>query len=97
MLLAQIFALIKVSWSVQDVDELLECVCNAESVHELQRFGSALLQHLQRARRRRQDIVAQEMKAVMEERDASILKVTSAVMASFSDSGVVLLGRDEAV
>uniref|UniRef100_H3BZ53 Mirror-image polydactyly 1 n=1 Tax=Tetraodon nigroviridis TaxID=99883 RepID=H3BZ53_TETNG len=58
----------------EDVDELLQCVCDAESAQELQQIGSALLQHLQRARQRRHHIVTQEMQAVMEERDASILK-----------------------
>lgn len=71
--------LISVSWFVQDVEELLQCVCNAESVPDLYRCGSALLQHLQRARQRRHDIVTQEMKAVMEERDASIFKVTGCI------------------
>lgn len=66
------------------MDQLLQCVCEAESVQEVQRFGSALLQHLQRARQRRHDIVTQEMKAVMEERDASIFKVTSLIPILFS-------------
>lgn len=68
-------SLINFSWFVQEVDDLLQCVCDAESVQEVQQFGSALLQHLQRARQRRHDIVTQEMKAVMEERDAAIFKV----------------------
>lgn len=67
--------LIIFSWFVQEVDDLLRCVCDAESVQEVQQFGSALLQHLQRAKQRRHDIVTQEMKAVMEERDAAIFKV----------------------
>ncbi|TNM95683.1 hypothetical protein fugu_016766 [Takifugu bimaculatus] len=57
-----------------EVDDLLQCVCDAESVQEVQQSGSALLQHLQRAKQRRHDIVTQEMKAVMEERDAAIFK-----------------------
>uniref|UniRef100_UPI0037E8C749 mirror-image polydactyly gene 1 protein isoform X2 n=1 Tax=Semicossyphus pulcher TaxID=241346 RepID=UPI0037E8C749 len=57
-----------------DVDELLQSVCDAESEQEVQQFGSALLQHLRLARQRRHDITAQEMKAVMEERDGSIAK-----------------------
>lgn len=69
-------SLIAVWWFVQDVEELLQRVCETESAQELYRCGSALLQHLQRARQRRHDIVTQEMKAVMEERDASIFKVT---------------------
>ncbi|XP_047467106.1 mirror-image polydactyly gene 1 protein isoform X2 [Mugil cephalus] len=58
-----------------DVDELLRCVCGADSVQDLQRFGSVLVQRLRLARQRRQDITAQEMKAVMEERDESVAKV----------------------
>ncbi|XP_068456773.1 mirror-image polydactyly gene 1 protein [Clinocottus analis] len=53
-----------------DVDELLRCVCDsASSVQEVRRFGSVLVQHLRLSRQRRNDITAQEMKAVMEERD----------------------------
>lgn len=63
---------------VQDVDELLQCVCDADSGQEVQHFGSFLLQRLRSLRQRRNDIIAQEMKAVMEERDASV----SAVMFS---------------
>ncbi|XP_029686508.1 mirror-image polydactyly gene 1 protein isoform X2 [Takifugu rubripes] len=60
--------------SDMEVDDLLQCVCDAESDQEVQQSGSALLQHLQRAKQRRHDIVTQEMKAVMEERDAAIFK-----------------------
>lgn len=60
----------------QDVDELLQCVCDAESVQEVQQFGSVLVQRLRLARQRRSDITAQEMKAVMEERDGSAAKVS---------------------
>ncbi|XP_029900821.1 mirror-image polydactyly gene 1 protein isoform X2 [Myripristis murdjan] len=56
------------------VDELLQCVCAADSVQEVERFGSALVQRLQSARQRRQDITAQEMKAVMEERDGGVAR-----------------------
>lgn len=59
----------------QDVDEILQCVCEADSVQEVQQFGSVLVQHLRLARQRRNDITAQEMKAVMEERDGSVAKV----------------------
>lgn len=93
---AQTVSLLNISWFVQDVDELLQRVCNAESVHELYQFGSALLQQLQRARQRRHDIVTEEMKAVMEERDASIFKVTCSVSSPFCDLGMVLLQLAEA-
>ncbi|XP_030575187.1 mirror-image polydactyly gene 1 protein isoform X2 [Archocentrus centrarchus] len=58
----------------QDVDELLQRVCEADSVLEIRQFGSALVQRLQLARQRRSDITVQEMKAVMEERDGSVAK-----------------------
>ncbi|KAM9842452.1 mirror-image polydactyly gene 1 protein isoform 2-T4 [Aulostomus maculatus] len=57
-----------------EVDELLQCICGADSVQEVQHFGAALVQRLQLARQRRSDITAQEMKAVMEERDGSAAK-----------------------
>ncbi|XP_076604482.1 mirror-image polydactyly gene 1 protein isoform X2 [Chaetodon auriga] len=60
--------------SDMDVDELLQCVCDADSVQDVERFGSVLVQHLRLARQRRNDITAQEMKAVMEERDSSVAK-----------------------
>ncbi|XP_041667885.1 mirror-image polydactyly gene 1 protein [Cheilinus undulatus] len=60
--------------SDMDVEELLQSVCDAESMQEVQQFGAALVQRLQLAKQRRCDITAQEMKAVMEERDGSIAK-----------------------
>ncbi|XP_051250552.1 mirror-image polydactyly gene 1 protein isoform X6 [Dicentrarchus labrax] len=57
-----------------DSDELLRRVCDADSVQEVEQFGSVLVQHLRLARQRRNDITAQEMKAVMEERDSSVAK-----------------------
>ncbi|KAG7238057.1 hypothetical protein INR49_031411 [Caranx melampygus] len=60
--------------SDMDVDELLQCICDANSVQEVQQFGSVLVQRLQLARQRRNDITAQEMKVVLEERDSSITK-----------------------
>ena len=62
--------------SEQDVDELLQCVCDADSAQEVEEFGSVLVQRLRLAQQRRNDITAQEMKAVMEERDGSVAKVT---------------------
>ncbi|XP_067335552.1 mirror-image polydactyly gene 1 protein isoform X2 [Channa argus] len=58
----------------QDVDVLLQRVCNADSVQEVEHFGSVLVQHLHLTRQRRNDITAQEMKAVMHERDRSVAK-----------------------
>lgn len=60
--------------SDMDVEELLRCICNADSVQEVEQFGPILVQHLRLARQRRSDITAQEMKAVMEERDSTVAK-----------------------
>uniref|UniRef100_A0A1A7XQ30 Mirror-image polydactyly 1 n=1 Tax=Iconisemion striatum TaxID=60296 RepID=A0A1A7XQ30_9TELE len=57
-----------------DIYKLLQNVCEAGSVQEVQQFGSVLIQHLRLARQRRDDITAQEMKAVMEDRDKSIVE-----------------------
>uniref|UniRef100_A0A1A8HH96 Mirror-image polydactyly 1 n=2 Tax=Nothobranchius korthausae TaxID=1143690 RepID=A0A1A8HH96_9TELE len=63
---------------LQDSDvniyKLLQNVCEADSVLEIQQFGSVLIQHLRLARQRRDDITAQEMKAVMEDRDKSVVE-----------------------
>ncbi|XP_047200871.1 mirror-image polydactyly gene 1 protein isoform X3 [Girardinichthys multiradiatus] len=65
-------------FSIQDTDmdvkNLLQHVCEAKSVLEVKQFGTALVQHLRLAQQRRNDITAQEMKAVMEERDKSVDK-----------------------
>lgn len=66
----------------QDVDELLHSVCAADSAQDVQRLGSVLVQRLQMARQRRCDITAEEMKAVMEERDSSAAKVSPMVHTS---------------
>ncbi|XP_067469350.1 mirror-image polydactyly gene 1 protein isoform X1 [Thunnus thynnus] len=57
-----------------EVNELLRCVCDAVSVQEVEHFGSVLVQRVRLASQRRNDITAQEMKAVMEERDGSVAK-----------------------
>ncbi|KAM8834077.1 mirror-image polydactyly gene 1 protein [Synchiropus picturatus] len=57
-----------------EVEELLQRVCEAETAEDVQQFGAVLLQNLQLARQRRREITAQEMKAVMEERDGSVMK-----------------------
>nr|XP_020477027.1 mirror-image polydactyly gene 1 protein [Monopterus albus] len=65
---------LKLEESDMDIDELLQCVCDADSVQEVERFGSFLVQRFRVARQRRSDITTQEMKAVMEERDGSVAK-----------------------
>lgn len=58
-----------------DVMELLNRVCDADSVQQVEQFGPILVQHVRLAQQRRSDITAQEMTAVMEERDANASKV----------------------
>uniref|UniRef100_A0AAQ4S0B0 Mirror-image polydactyly 1 n=1 Tax=Gasterosteus aculeatus aculeatus TaxID=481459 RepID=A0AAQ4S0B0_GASAC len=60
--------------TAEDMDQLLCCVCDADSVQKVQRFGSVLVQHLRLARQRRNEITTQEMMAVMKERDSAIAK-----------------------
>ncbi|KAM7375650.1 hypothetical protein PAMP_005441 [Pampus punctatissimus] len=57
-----------------EVDELLRCICNGDSMQEVEHFGSILVQRVRMARQRQNYITAQEMKAVMEERDGSVAK-----------------------
>ncbi|KAL3049704.1 hypothetical protein OYC64_009038 [Pagothenia borchgrevinki] len=54
-----------------DVEAVLQALSGASSV-QVQQLGSVLMQHLRSARQRRVDIIAQEMKAVMDERDGSV-------------------------
>ncbi|KAJ0063262.1 hypothetical protein NL108_015386 [Boleophthalmus pectinirostris] len=65
--------------SVEDCDldvlELLEQVCTADSGQQVEQFGQILVQRVRSARQRRSNITAQEMSAVMEERDAHAAKV----------------------
>lgn len=57
------------------MDELLCCVCDANSAQEVQHFGTALVRSLQVVRERRHDITGEEMEALMAERDAALAKV----------------------
>ncbi|XP_041827908.1 mirror-image polydactyly gene 1 protein isoform X2 [Melanotaenia boesemani] len=60
--------------SDMDVEELLQGICEADSIQDIHQFGSVLIQRLQLARQRRHDITSQEMTAVMEERDKTVAK-----------------------
>lgn len=60
----------------QEVAELLQRVQDAGSVEDIEKFGSVLVHRLQSARQQRNRITALEMKAVMEERDESVAKVS---------------------
>ncbi|XP_061651284.1 mirror-image polydactyly gene 1 protein isoform X3 [Phyllopteryx taeniolatus] len=55
-----------------EVEELVQRVCDSASAQEVARFGSALVERVRLVMRRRRDIAAEEMKAVMDERDASL-------------------------
>ncbi|XP_008313230.1 mirror-image polydactyly gene 1 protein isoform X2 [Cynoglossus semilaevis] len=57
-----------------EVEQLLQCVCDADSVQQVEQYGSALVQRLLAARQRRKEITAEEMKAVMMERDVCVAK-----------------------
>ncbi|XP_028995962.1 mirror-image polydactyly gene 1 protein isoform X3 [Betta splendens] len=57
-----------------DVDELLQRICNTNCVQEIEQCGLALVQHVHLTRQRRNEITAEEMKAVMKERDGSVAK-----------------------
>uniref|UniRef100_A0A3Q3A2B7 Mirror-image polydactyly 1 n=1 Tax=Kryptolebias marmoratus TaxID=37003 RepID=A0A3Q3A2B7_KRYMA len=57
-----------------EIDELLQSVCEASDVQEVQRFGTLLIRRLRTVQQRRNDITAQEMKAVMEDRDKSVAR-----------------------
>lgn len=59
----------------KDVDELLCCICAAQSAQELQDFGSALVRSLQLMRERRRDITGEEMETLMAERDTALARV----------------------
>ncbi|XP_075879286.1 mirror-image polydactyly gene 1 protein isoform X2 [Nelusetta ayraudi] len=60
--------------SHMNVDELLCCVCAANSAQEVQHFGTALVRSLQVVRERRHDITGEEMEALMAERNAALAK-----------------------
>ncbi|XP_028852409.1 mirror-image polydactyly gene 1 protein [Denticeps clupeoides] len=60
--------------SDMDLEELLNQVNSADSALGIERSGAAILERLQKARERRAKITAEEMKAVMEERDSALAK-----------------------
>ncbi|KAG7460522.1 hypothetical protein JOB18_044325 [Solea senegalensis] len=65
---------VNVDAAEMEVDKLLQCVCDAHSVQQVEQFGSVLVERLKSAQQRRNDITAQEMKAVMEEREGCVNK-----------------------
>ncbi|XP_061699990.1 mirror-image polydactyly gene 1 protein isoform X2 [Syngnathoides biaculeatus] len=55
-----------------EVEQLLQRVYASASAQEVARFGSALVDRVRRAARRRRDAAAEEMKAVADQRDSSL-------------------------
>lgn len=60
---------------VQDLEELLNRVNSAESAIAIEQSGAAIIEQIQRARERRSQITSEEMKTVIEERDAALTRV----------------------
>ncbi|XP_072306385.1 mirror-image polydactyly gene 1 protein-like isoform X1 [Eucyclogobius newberryi] len=58
-----------------DVLQLLEQLCAADSSQQVEQYGPILVQRVRLARQRRSDITAQEISAVMDERDTNAAKV----------------------
>ncbi|XP_039529693.1 mirror-image polydactyly gene 1 protein isoform X1 [Pimephales promelas] len=65
---------IKPEESDVDLDELLNRVNSADSALAIEQSGAAIIEQIQRARERRSQITSEEMKAVIEERDAAITR-----------------------
>lgn len=59
----------------QDLEELLNRVNSADSALAIEQSGAAIIEQIQRARERRSQITSEEMKAVIEERDAALTRV----------------------
>ncbi|KAG9336366.1 hypothetical protein JZ751_002713 [Albula glossodonta] len=57
-----------------DLEELLNRINSAESALGIDRSGAVIVDRLQKARERRKKITAEEMNAVIEERDAALAK-----------------------
>ncbi|XP_049597001.1 mirror-image polydactyly gene 1 protein isoform X1 [Syngnathus scovelli] len=57
-----------------EAEELLGHVCQAVSAQEVAHLGRALVEHVRLATQRRRHMAAQEMEAVMEQRDGSLAK-----------------------
>ncbi|XP_063040469.1 mirror-image polydactyly gene 1 protein isoform X2 [Engraulis encrasicolus] len=60
--------------SDMDLEELLNRVNNADSALSIERNGAAILERLQMAKERRAKITSEEMRTVMEERDAAFAR-----------------------
>uniref|UniRef100_A0A671LB86 Mirror-image polydactyly 1 n=1 Tax=Sinocyclocheilus anshuiensis TaxID=1608454 RepID=A0A671LB86_9TELE len=67
---------IKPEESDVDLEELLNRVNSADSALAIEQSGTAIIEQIQRARERRSQITSEEMKAVIEERDAALTRPT---------------------
>ncbi|XP_016390753.1 mirror-image polydactyly gene 1 protein-like [Sinocyclocheilus rhinocerous] len=65
---------IKPEESDVDLEELLNKVNSADSALAIEQSGTAIIEQIQRARERRSQITSEEMKAVIEERDAALTR-----------------------
>uniref|UniRef100_A0A8C1RZW0 Mirror-image polydactyly 1 n=1 Tax=Cyprinus carpio TaxID=7962 RepID=A0A8C1RZW0_CYPCA len=65
---------IKPEESDVDLEELLNRVNSADSALAIEQSGAAIIEQIQRARERRSQITSEEMKAVIEERDAALTR-----------------------
>lgn len=65
---------IKPEESDVDLEELLNRVNSAESAIAIEQSGAAIIEQIQRARERRSQITSEEMKTVIEERDAALTR-----------------------
>lgn len=61
----------------QDLEELLNRINSADSALGIERSGAVIVDRLQKARERRKKITAEEINAVIEERDAALAKVST--------------------
>lgn len=71
----------------QDLEELLNRVNSADSALAIEQSGAAIIEQIQRARERRSQITSEEMKAVIEERDAALTRVQTYSMHTLSAKG----------
>ncbi|NP_001292396.1 mirror-image polydactyly gene 1 protein [Danio rerio] len=65
---------IKPEESDVDLEELLNRVNSAESALAIEQSGAAIIEQIQRARERRSQITSEEMKTVIQERDAALTR-----------------------
>lgn len=60
---------------VQDLEELLNRINSADSALGIERTGAVMVDRLRKMRDRKRRITAEEMNAVIEERDAALTRV----------------------